>query len=197
MDFYEKMRIAWEMVWLHTGQLRSLTGFSTIKLAHSMQNRLCPQGTRAATISLSEHIKHWRLGRPFSMGTCTGMETTPEGRSWGAGVTAGENVVVSPRSIAEVWGRKLEPWVPLSDVLSKPAFPWIPSSRLFSGGDGGLLLEFPLDELVGESVMEGDIWRGVLLPRLLGPRGGSAEVVVKTQELSTSDHTEWEGRKES
>lgn len=163
-----------------------------------MQKRLCPQGTRAATISLSEHIKHWRLGRPFTMGTCTGMETPPGDFSRDDVVMAGEKLVVSPISMTtEVWGK---PWVPFSDVLSKPVFPWIPSRRLLSGGDGGLLLEFPLDELVGESVMEGDICLGVLFPRLLGPRGWFAELVVKTQdwqELSTSDHTEWEGRKGS
>lgn len=46
-----------------TGHLGSL--LSQIRLAHSIQKRLCPQGTRAAMTSLSKHTEQSRL--PFRL----------------------------------------------------------------------------------------------------------------------------------
>lgn len=46
-----------------TGHLGSL--LSQIRLAHSMQKRLCPQGTSAAMTSLSKHTEQSRL--PFRL----------------------------------------------------------------------------------------------------------------------------------
>ena len=57
---YEKMRMAWLGGMVHTGHARSWLGFSTMRLAHSIQKRLCPHGTRAATTSESMHIRHRR-----------------------------------------------------------------------------------------------------------------------------------------
>lgn len=52
---YENIRIAWVTVAWQTGHLGSF--LSQMRLAHSMQNRLWPQGTRAAITSLSKHTE--------------------------------------------------------------------------------------------------------------------------------------------
>ena len=49
-------------VW-QTGHFGSI--LSQIRLAHSIQKRLCPQGTRAAITSLSKHTEQSRL--PFRL----------------------------------------------------------------------------------------------------------------------------------
>lgn len=49
-------------VW-QTGHLGSL--LSQMRLAHSIQKRLCPQGTSAAMTSLSKHTEQSRL--PFRL----------------------------------------------------------------------------------------------------------------------------------
>lgn len=103
------------------------------------------------------------------MGICIGMETFSGDFFRDDVVMVGEKLVVSFIFMTiEVWGKF---WVLFIDVLSKLVFLWIFFRRLLSGGDGGLLFEFLLDELVGEFVMEGDICFGVLFSRLFGSRG--------------------------
>lgn len=50
--------MAWVTALWHTGHCGSV--FSQMRLAHSMQKRLWPQGTRAAITSLSKHTMHSR-----------------------------------------------------------------------------------------------------------------------------------------
>ena len=53
--------MAWVTALWHTGHCGSV--FSQMRLAHSMQKRLWPQGTSAAITSLSKHTEQSRL--PF------------------------------------------------------------------------------------------------------------------------------------
>lgn len=53
------MRIAWQTGWWHWGQVGSEDSHTLF--AHSMQNKLCPQGTSAATTSFSAQTMQSRL----------------------------------------------------------------------------------------------------------------------------------------
>uniref|UniRef100_A0A131YTY6 Uncharacterized protein n=1 Tax=Rhipicephalus appendiculatus TaxID=34631 RepID=A0A131YTY6_RHIAP len=76
------MRIACAHGWLHTGHRGS--SLPHTRLAHSMQNMLWPQGTRAATTSLSKQTTQSRLPR-----------LGPEPRE-----SVGELATLSPRATA-------------------------------------------------------------------------------------------------
>lgn len=68
---YGIMRIACITVWLHTGQIPSFPVLpdEQTRVAQSMQNILCPQGTNAAVTSLSPHTKHSRRHKAAAAAT--------------------------------------------------------------------------------------------------------------------------------